>query len=195
LLNPDSWTLVQGLLVFAGCALVIALAGTRITGVVDQLADRTGIGEAAAGAVLLGFSTSIGGSVLSVTAAWNGNAELAVSNALGGIAVQTFFLAVADMVYRRANLEHAAASVPNMIQNALLIMLLALIMMTPLLPEVTFWQVHFATPLLFIKPGKPVQTSQTTQVVCRRRCVCGLSSRCYLWCLVWRGGHLSRRRL
>jgi len=150
LLNPDSWTLVQGLLVFAGCALVIALAGTRITEVVDQLADRTGIGEAAAGAVLLGFSTSIGGSVLSVTAAWNGNAELAVSNALGGIAVQTFFLAVADMVYRRANLEHAAASVPNMIQNALLIMLLALIMITPLLPEVTLWQVHFASPLLFI---------------------------------------------
>lgn len=150
MLNPDSWTLVQGLLVFAGCALVIALAGTRITAVVDQLADRTGIGEAAAGAVLLGFSTSIGGSVLSVTAAWNGNAELAVSNALGGIAVQTFFLAVADMVYRRANLEHAAASVPNMIQNALLIMLLALIMITPLLPEVTLWQVHFASPLLFI---------------------------------------------
>ncbi|WP_233252324.1 sodium:calcium antiporter [Saccharospirillum sp. MSK14-1] len=150
MLNPDSWTLMQGLLVFAGCALVIALAGTRITGVVDQLADRTGIGEAAAGAVLLGFSTSIGGSVLSVTAAWNGNADLAVSNALGGIAVQTFFLAVADMVYRRANLEHAAASVPNMIQNALLIMLLALIMMTPLLPEFTLWHVHIASPLLFV---------------------------------------------
>lgn len=150
MLNPDSWTLVQGLLVFAACALVIGLAGTRITAVVDQLADRTGIGEAAAGAVLLGFSTSIGGSVLSVTAAWNGNAELAVSNALGGIAVQTFFLAVADMVYRRANLEHAAASVPNMIQNALLIMLLALIMITPLLPEFTLWHVHLASPLLLI---------------------------------------------
>lgn len=150
MLNPESWTLVQGVLVFAVCALVIGLAGTRITEVVDQLADRTGIGEAAAGAVLLGFSTSIGGSVLSVTAAWNGKAELAVSNALGGIAVQTFFLAVADMVYRRANLEHAAASVPNMIQNALLIMLLALIMITPLVPEVTLWHVHIASPLLFI---------------------------------------------
>ena len=45
---------------------------------VDQLADRTGIGEAAAGAVLLGGTTSIGGSVLSVTAAWNGNVELAM---------------------------------------------------------------------------------------------------------------------
>lgn len=149
MLNPDSWTLLQGLLVFALCASVIAIAGTRITRVVDQLADRTGIGEAAAGAVLLGGTTSIGGSVLSVTAAWNGNAELAVSNALGGIAVQTFFLAVADMVYRRANLEHAAASAPNMMQNGLLIVLLAVILMTPLLPDVTIWGVHPVTPCLF----------------------------------------------
>ncbi|MGX5914771.1 sodium:calcium antiporter [Aliidiomarina sp. Khilg15.8] len=150
MLNPDNWTLLEGVVVFALCALVIAIAGTRITRIVDQLADRTGIGEAAAGAVLLGGTTSIGGSVLSVTAAWNGNAELAVSNALGGIAVQTFFLAVADMVYRRANLEHAAASAPNMMQNGLLIMLLAVILMTPLLPDVTVLGVHPVTPLLFI---------------------------------------------
>lgn len=117
---------------------------------VDQLADRTGIGEAAAGAVLLGASTSLGGSVLSVTAAWNGHAELAISNALGGIAVQTFFLAVADMVYRRANLEHAAASVPNMMQNGLLICLLALILLAPHLPNVTIGGVHPVTPVLLV---------------------------------------------
>ncbi len=146
--SPGSWTLLQGSLVFFVCAAIIALAGTRITRVVDQLADRTGIGEAAAGAVLLGASTSLGGSVLSVTAAWHGNAELAVSNALGGIAVQTFFLAVADMVYRRANLEHAAASVPNMMQNGLLICLLALILFAPHLPDVTFFGVHPVTPVL-----------------------------------------------
>ncbi len=147
-LDPDNWTLLDSVLVFAGCALMIALAGTRIARVVDQLADRTGIGEAAAGAVLLGASTSLGGSVLSVTAAWNGHAELAVSNALGGIAVQTFFLAIADMAYRRANLEHAAASAPNMMQNALLICLLALILLTPFLPDVTVFSIHPVTPVL-----------------------------------------------
>ena len=148
LFNPESWTLFQASAVFCICAAVIALAGTRITRVVDQLADRTGIGEAAAGAVLLGAATSLGGSVLSVTAAWNGHAELAVSNALGGIAVQTFFLAVADMVYRRANLEHAAASVPNMMQNGLLICLLSLILFAPYLPDYTIFGVHPVTPIL-----------------------------------------------
>lgn len=145
----NNLSLFQGSILFAVCALVIALAGTRITRVVDQLADQTGLGEAAAGAVLLGASTSVGGSVLSVTAAWYGQPELAVSNALGGIAVQTFFLAVADLVYRRANLEHAAASVPNMLQNALLICLLALILLAPLLPETTIWGVHPVTPVMF----------------------------------------------
>lgn len=149
LFEPGDWSFVQALIVFGVCALVIAVAGTRITGVVDQLADRTGIGEAAAGAVLLGAATSLGGSVLSVTAAWNGHPELAVSNALGGIAVQTFFLAVADMAYRRANLEHAAASAPNMMQNGLLICLLSVILLAPMLPDVTVFGIHPVTPVLF----------------------------------------------
>ncbi|MDZ7686363.1 MAG: hypothetical protein U5O39_16325 [Gammaproteobacteria bacterium] len=146
--NPDSWTLLQGSFVFSLCALAIALAGTRIARTVDHLADRTGIGEAAAGALLLGGATSLGGSVLSVTAAWNGHAELATSNALGGIAVQTFFLAIADMAYRKANLEHAAASLPNMMQNGLLIALLALIALAPNLPDVTLGGIHPVTPIL-----------------------------------------------
>jgi cation:H+ antiporter len=147
--DPGSWTLLQAGAVFIICALVITIAGTRITRIVDQLADRTGIGEAAAGAVLLGASTSLGGSVLSVTAAFNGHPELAVSNALGGIAVQTVFLVAADAAYPRANLEHAAASAPNMMQNALLISLLALILLAPSLPNTTLWGIHPVTPALF----------------------------------------------
>ncbi|ERS89163.1 hypothetical protein Q667_12660 [Marinobacter sp. C1S70] len=148
ILDLDSWTLSQSIVVFSVCALVIAIAGTRITRVVDQLADRTGLGEATAGAVLLGAATSLSGSVLSVTAAYRGHPELAVSNALEGIAVQTFFLAIADMVYRRANLEHAAASAPNMMQNGLLIALLALLLLAPTLPDVTVWNIHPVTPIL-----------------------------------------------
>ena len=148
IMDLGSWTLLQSIVVFSVCALVIAIAGARITRGVDQLADRTGLGEATAGAVLLGAATSLCGSVLSVTAAYRGHPELAVSNALGGIAVQTFFLAIADMVYRRANLEHAAASAPNMMQNGLLIGLLALLLLAPTLPDVTVWNIHPITPIL-----------------------------------------------
>ncbi len=116
---------------FAVCVAIVATAGVKITAVVDELADRTRVGEALAGAVLLGATTSLSGSVLSVTAALKGNADLALSNALGGIAVQTAFLAVADLFYRRANLEHAAASAANLMQGALLVTLMAVILVGP----------------------------------------------------------------
>lgn len=151
--DPAGWTLAQSVLVFAACTVAIGVFGTWITGVVDQLADRTGIGEAIAGAVLLGASTSLGGSVLSVTAAWNGNADLALGNALGGIAVQFAALAVADFAYRQANLEHAAASAENMMQSGLLIALLALILIAPNLPDVTLWGIHPITPIMLALYG------------------------------------------
>lgn len=147
--SPGEWSLLQSMGVFTVCAVTIAVVGTRLTRVVDQLADKSGLGEAIAGAVLLGAATSLSGIVLSVTAAWKGHPELAMSNALGGIAVQTLFLAVADLFYRRANLEHAAASAPNLLQNALLISLLALILLAPSLPDVTIWSVSPVTPVLF----------------------------------------------
>ncbi len=90
IMDLDSWTLLQSIVVFSVCALVIAIAGTRITRVVDQLADRTGLGEATAGALLLGAATSLSGSVLSVTAAYRGHPELAVSNTLGASQYRPF---------------------------------------------------------------------------------------------------------
>ncbi len=135
--------------VIFACTLVILIFGPRLTHVVDQFADRTGWGEALAGALLLGAATSMPGSVLSVTAAWEARPHLAVSNALGGIAVQTFFLAVADLAYRRANLEHAAASLPNMMQNGLLIVILTLIALGPHLPNWTILGIHPLTAVLF----------------------------------------------
>lgn len=127
---------------FLAAALLIAVAGTRLTRVADTLADLTGLGEALFGAVLLGGSTSLSGIVTSATAAWNGYPDLAVSNAIGGIAAQTTFLAIADITYRRANLEHAAASVENLIQGALLTTLLALPILAMAAPPVSVWGVN-----------------------------------------------------
>ena len=135
---------------FVVCALVIAVVGTRLTNVADELADRTGLGEAVTGAVLLGAATSLSGIVLSITAAARDQPELAMSNALGGIAAQTVFLAMADVVYRRANLEHAAASIANLAQAALLLGLLSLLLIGAYSPDVHWLGVHPITPILFV---------------------------------------------
>jgi len=100
-------------LIFSVSAVVIVFAGGRLAKVCDELADRTGLGEALMGAVFLGAITSLSGITASVTAAWNGTASLALANAYGGIAAQTLFIAVADTYYPRANLEHAAASISH----------------------------------------------------------------------------------
>ena len=133
---------------FVAAAAVLLAVGTRFAGVVDEIADRTGLGEAIAGAVLLGATTSLPGLMTSVIAAWEGEAGFAVSNAIGGIAAQTTFLAVADMAYRRVNLEHAAASVPNLLQSVILIMLVSTVLFAGGTPEVTVLGIHPVTLLL-----------------------------------------------
>lgn len=158
---PLSWSI--GL--FCLCALIIGVVGTRLTHVVDDLADRTGLGEAIAGALLLGATTSLSGSVLSVTASLEGQAELAISNAVGGIAVQTLFLTIADMSLRRINLEHAAASIGNMMQGSLLVCMLGLILVGSFSPEWTLWSIHPITPVLlvgYIYGLRIVDVAQTT---------------------------------
>lgn len=152
----DALSFQYSVVLFALCALVIAVTGTRISAIVDALADRTGLGEAVAGAICLGAATSLSGAVLSVTAAANGQAELAISNAIGGIAVQTAFLAVADITYRRANLEHAAASIANLAQCGLLLGMLSILLVGRYAPAFTLWSVHPVTPLLILAYGAGV---------------------------------------
>lgn len=131
---------VIGLLAVA--AVIIGIAGTRLSRIADQLADATGLGEAIVGALLLGASTSLAGIVTSVTAASQGYAELAASNAVGGIAAQTMFLALGDLAYRRGNLEHAAASMTNLLQGVLLVTLLSLPLLAASSPAWTLLGVH-----------------------------------------------------
>jgi cation:H+ antiporter len=149
-ISLNNLSLTDAFALFGLCTVVIGIVGIRLTGIVDNLADRTGLGEAMAGAVLLGMATSLSGIVVSVSSAWTDKPELAMSNALGGIAAQTVFLTVADIMHKRANLEHAAASLGNMLQGGLLLCLLSLLLVGRFAPEWTFWQIHPITPLLFI---------------------------------------------
>lgn len=146
----DGFSLPFLLLIGSGAALVILLVGLRMTGLADRIADRTGLGEAVVGGVLLGIATSFSGTVVSFTAALDGRASLAFSNGIGGIAAQTAFLAIADIVYRRANLEHAAAELANVFQCGVLLVLLAIPVAAFTAPEIAIWGVHPASFILVV---------------------------------------------
>ncbi|NBC12419.1 MAG: sodium:calcium antiporter [Gammaproteobacteria bacterium] len=147
-MQPEQLSLALTLALFIGGALVIAAVGSRLTRLADRLADLTGLGEAVFGAALLGAMTSLPGAVASITTAAAGRADLAVGNAVGGIAAQTAFLVLADLAYRKVNLEHAAASVTNMINGALLVALLSLALLAATGPELAIWGVHPASVMV-----------------------------------------------
>lgn len=136
--------------VFAASAAAIGFAGVKLAHVADTLADRTGMGEIIAGAVFVGASTSLPGITTSVTAALGGYAQIAIGNALGGLTAQTMFLVIADMVYRRANLEHAAASVTGLAQATLLLTMLAVPLLAMSGPQIAIFHIHPASLVLFV---------------------------------------------
>lgn len=138
------------LAIFAVAGAVVVAASIKATHLADIIADRTSMGEALAGGLILGGATSLAGVIVSVNAALSGDASYAYSNAVGGIAAQTLFLAVADMLHKRANLEHAAAEPANLFQAVMLIILLSLPLCAIAGPEIAYFGVHPISLILFL---------------------------------------------
>ena len=142
-------SLLLSIALFVVSAGVIGVFGIRMTYSARDLAASTGIGEAFMGAVFIGATTSLSGIIASATAAWHGEASMAVSNSLGGIAAQTLFLVIGDMLYRKSNLEFAAASVENMMMFVQLMLLLCILLIAFSLPGFSVAGIHPASVLIF----------------------------------------------
>ena len=144
----QSLTLWPLVLIFLICAAIITFAGTKLTYVAEKLAVVTGFGQALTGAVAIGIATSLAGTIVSFYTAYKGHAELSIGTSMGGLPAQTAFLALADLTYRKINIEHASASVENLAQSALLFILLTLPILTMSTPDVTLFSIHPMTPIL-----------------------------------------------
>ncbi|MEV4760807.1 cation transporter [Micromonospora sp. NPDC049559] len=136
------WPIGPSVGVFAAAGLITILGSIRLVALGDALADRTRWGEAVFGVVFFGVATGLSGIVMTAVTAANGHPDLGYSNAVGGIAAQTTAVALADAFYRRVNLEHAAASLSNLLFGSLLIALLALALLGSYSPNVTVGGVH-----------------------------------------------------
>jgi len=85
----------------AGGLFLIASAGvwftaSKLTKYLDLISDRTGMGKAFAGILLLGIATSLPEIATTGTAAISGSSDLAVSNLMGGVSIQIALLAFID---------------------------------------------------------------------------------------------------
>ncbi len=143
-------SLLPSVIAFSIATLAIIFAGSRLARLADELADRTGMGEALVGVLLLAGVTSLPDFAATLSAAIDARPDLAMSNVMGSMAVNLAFLGIADIFYRKANLEHAAASSVNLMLAGLLIVLLTLPLLAIATPSISQWSVHPITPVIVV---------------------------------------------
>ena len=139
------------LALFAMAAAVVWFAGGQVAFIGDSIADKTGLGSAFVGVLLLAVATSSPELSTTVTAAWRDNPVLAVNNLLGGIVMQTAILAVVDAVVVRGAMTAFTPRPVLMLQGILLIVLLSLTLAGAVtdLP-LTVWHIGLWPVLIFI---------------------------------------------
>lgn len=113
--------------VFAAAAVAVWLAGTRIAGYADAIAEATGIGRGLLGIVLLGGVTSLPEMAVASTASIAGHPALSVNDLLGSAAINVVIIAVADAALGRGAITSVLASPGVLLQGVLGIVLLAMV--------------------------------------------------------------------
>lgn len=125
------------LAIFVASAVVIWLAGIKLSDYTDVLAERLHLGAALGGTVLLSVATNLPEIAITVSAAISGHVEVAVGNLLGGIAIQTVVLVALDAfgVRGRRPLTFMAASLTLVLEAALVLAVLVVVVAGTQLPD------------------------------------------------------------
>ena len=125
------------LAVFVACAAAIWVAGSFLSNYTDILADRLHLGQALGGLILLAVATNLPEIAITYSAASSGQLDVAVSNILGGIAIQTVVLVALDAfgVRERRPLTYQAASLTLVIEGAVVLAVLVVVVMGTQLPK------------------------------------------------------------
>ena len=127
MLDFSSYPLWINAAVFVAAAATVWWAGTKLTRYADAISGMTGLGEALVGMLLLGGITSLPEIAVSITAGLSGSAGLAVSNILGGVALQVVVIAIGDGVLRGHAITFQVARPAVLLQAVFSCLLLCLI--------------------------------------------------------------------
>ena len=124
------------LLIFSGAAAVVWRAGTALSNTTDVFSKRFNLGEALGGIIVLAIVTNLPEIAITISAALNGQVELAVGNILGGIALQTVVLVLLDAVGvgRQNTLSSRQSSLVPVLEGILVVAMLTIVVMGHQLP-------------------------------------------------------------
>lgn len=124
--------------VFAAAAAAVWFAGARLAAYADAISHATGLGEAVVGIILLAGVTSLPEIGVTATASLAGNAELAVNNLFGSIALQVALLAAVDFVIGRRALTAVVPEPSVLLEGSLNVILIAIVAAAITVGDVAF---------------------------------------------------------
>jgi cation:H+ antiporter len=124
--------------IFCVGAVFVWRAGFRLSLIADRISNKTGIGQALIGLLLLAGVTSLPELAVAVSAASGGNERLAVNNMLGGVAMQVALLGIADATIRDRALTAIIPDSVVLLQGALNVVLLSLVAIGILVGDIGF---------------------------------------------------------
>lgn len=126
------------LLIFLGASAATWVAGIALSKSTDALDSRLGIGDDLGGLILLSIAGSLPELAITISAAAEGNLQLAAGNLIGGIAIQTMVLLVCDFaVGPQRPLTYLVGRLTPVLEGLLVIILVAGVEMGSLLKRST----------------------------------------------------------
>jgi cation:H+ antiporter len=123
--------------IFIIATIAIWMSGIKLTKAIDAITTHFGLGEAFGGMVFLAIVTNLPEIAITAVAAYHRDYDIAISNILGGIALQTVVLSLIDVfgVGRSAPLTQKGHSKILILEGVALIFILSIVIIAKLFPS------------------------------------------------------------
>jgi len=125
------------LTIFIIATIAIWMIGIKLTKAIDAITTHFGLGEAFGGMVFLAIVTNLPEIAITAVAAYHRDYDIAISNILGGIALQTVVLSLIDVfgVGRSAPLTQKGHSKILILEGVALIFILSIVIIAKQFPS------------------------------------------------------------
>jgi cation:H+ antiporter len=138
------------ILIFIAAAALVWFAGGRLSSYAEVISDRTGVGKAFIGALMLGGITALPEAATTVTASVVENAPLALNNIFGAVAMQVGILALMDVTSRNKAASAMVVGRSILLQGGILMAVLAIAAAGIGWGDILFLEVGFWSTLVLI---------------------------------------------
>jgi cation:H+ antiporter len=123
--------------IFLAASAATWMAGGVLSRTTDSLDARLGLGEELGGLLLLAVAGSLPELAITISAASQGNLDIAAGNLIGGIAMQTMVLVICDVAAGERPLTFLVGALTPVLEAMSVVLVVSIVLMGALLPHTT----------------------------------------------------------